>query len=83
MRDPQRIQKYCNQLADLWRMVPDWRFAQLMINAMRAFEATYHRDAFYKEDEEFFQFLEKYLTKTSDFWKNIKAAARKDDAKWL
>lgn len=34
MRDPNRIQKFCDRLAQAWRNVPDWRFGQLMVNAL-------------------------------------------------
>ena len=32
MRDPARIQKFCNRLAKAWRCHPDWRFGQLICN---------------------------------------------------
>lgn len=37
MRDPKRIRKFCNQLADIWEAnCPDWRFGQLVENVCRA-----------------------------------------------
>lgn len=29
MRDPKRIDKFCEMLKVYWHMVPDWRFMQL------------------------------------------------------
>lgn len=35
MRDPMRIDKFCQRLAAVWKTVPDWRFGQLMVNLFR------------------------------------------------
>lgn len=32
MRDPQRIDEFCDTLKAEWHKVPDWRFTQLMFN---------------------------------------------------
>ena len=29
MRSPERIDKFCNELAELWKKVPDWRFRSI------------------------------------------------------
>ena len=58
MRDPKRIQPFCNQLADMWRTVPDWRFGQLIVNVLRAFYET-GQDLFFIEDEELLRFIQK------------------------
>lgn len=35
MRDPNRIYKFCNELANIWvTKCPDWRFGQLMMNVL-------------------------------------------------
>lgn len=57
MRDPNRIDKFCNDLAEQWHKVPDWRFGQLMINILSEYLSEHRRDAFYVEDEEFFKWL--------------------------
>ena len=57
MRDPARIQKFCNRLAKAWRQHPDWRFGQLIVNVFGKMEA----DPFFPEDEEMIQFIEKCL----------------------
>lgn len=50
MRDPKRIRKFCNQLADIWEsQCPDWRFGQLVENVRRANNIS---DPFFVEDKE-------------------------------
>ena len=61
MRDPNRIQAFCNQLAGLWRMVPDWRFGQLISNVFGAYIEETKRDIFYPEDDELMAFMKKYF----------------------
>ena len=59
MRDPNRIDKFCNELKLLWHKVPDWRFGQLMSNVLGAvYEKTNH-DPFYMEDDEMLSALKK------------------------
>lgn len=57
MRDPARIQKFCNRLAKAWRCHPDWRFGQLICNVFGEMGA----DPFFPEDEEMIAFIEKTL----------------------
>lgn len=58
MRDVERIQKFCDRLAALWKNeVPDWRFGQLISNFLR----DYHHDTFYLEEDEFMEELELYI----------------------
>lgn len=60
MRDPSRIRKFCNQLADLWeRNVPDWRFGQLICNVFG--ELASKKDPFFPEEEEMMQFFKDYF----------------------
>lgn len=57
MRDPQRIDKFMNELGELWKnKVPDWRFGQLMYNFLCA-----KGDPFYWEEDEFLKKFKKYL----------------------
>lgn len=59
MRDPKRIQAFCNRLARAWEMLPDWRFGQLMMNALG--EMQYGgRDPFFPEEDEMIQYIEKF-----------------------
>lgn len=58
MRDPKRIRKFCNQLADIWETQrPDWRFGQLIVNICR----NYADDPFYVEDDKMLERIREYL----------------------
>ena len=65
MRDPKRIDKFCRQLASIWKMVPDWRFGQLIFNAFSEMKM----DPFYKEDDDMLEYLENYIKKNSPYYK--------------
>lgn len=55
MRDPKRIRKFCNHLADIWEsQCPDWRFGQLITN-------VFTKDPFYIEDDEMMEIFERYF----------------------
>ena len=57
MRDPQRIDKFINELGILWKdKVPDWRLGQLMYNFLSA-----KGDPFYWEEDEFLKKFKEYL----------------------
>ena len=64
MRNNNRIKPYCDMLASIWEQVPDWRLAQLMINAIDAYMRDYGTDPFYVEDQEFLMYLYKYINKS-------------------
>ena len=49
MRDPARIYKFCNKLAECWSKVPDWRFGQLICNVWG--EELNGMDPFFPEDD--------------------------------
>lgn len=63
MRDPNRIDKFCDELKTIWHQVPDWRFGQLMENMLSArLQAVQNPNGcFYTEDEELFAFFESYM----------------------
>lgn len=44
MRDPERIDEFCDKLKEYWHQVPDWRFGQLVVNVLG-------QDPFYVEDD--------------------------------
>lgn len=62
MRDPNRIQEFCNRLANIWRNVPDWRFGQLIINMFDRVDS----DPFYWEDDRMINYIEGYFEKTEE-----------------
>ena len=63
MRDPKRIKKFCNRLAAAWEQLPDWRFGQLMMNALGEMK----RDPFFPEDDEMIEYLENYVENNSPY----------------
>ena len=55
MRDPNRIDRYLNMLALIWKENPDLRFSQLILNVL-------HDEDYYLEDDITYQlFLDKYV----------------------
>lgn len=66
MRNPNRIYKYCNELAECWSKVPDWRFGQLFMNFLSYYvNQTKAVDPFYVEDEVLFQHMKNYFNSLS------------------
>lgn len=59
MRDPKRIDKFCQRLAICWKMVPDWRFGQFMMNVFGKM-AGEGKDPFFPEDDEVIKYIEKF-----------------------
>lgn len=58
MRDPARIDEFCNRLAAAWKHdVPDWRFGQLMYNLFDSLG----KDPFFIEDDQMIDYIESYL----------------------
>lgn len=45
MRDPNRINRICELLSEVWKQYPDWRLGQLLFNL------TGRYDMFYVEDD--------------------------------
>lgn len=60
MRDPDRIDLFCDRLKVVWRCAPDWRFGQLMMNILGDMSAT-GRDPFFPEDDEMIAYFESYF----------------------
>lgn len=66
MRDPDRIDKFCNELAQLWHKVPDWRFGQLMCNLLGEYTRTTKKGSFFPEDNELMEFFKNYFRRDTD-----------------
>lgn len=64
MRDPKRIDDFCDELKKMWHKVPDWRFGQLMSNTLGAVDLRTNHDIFYMEDDE----MLKELKELFDEW---------------
>lgn len=54
MRNPNQINEFCNRLAAVWSIIPDWRFGQLISNILGD-------DHFYIEDEDAIRNIEKFF----------------------
>lgn len=62
MRNPGRIRKFCNQIADIWEsQCPDWRFGQLIENVYRANNVSV---PFYIEEDEMMKYFKKTFNLT-------------------
>lgn len=59
MRDPARIDAFCDRLKVAWKKLSDWRFGQFMSNCLGKMAAT-GRDPFFPEESEMIEFIEKY-----------------------
>ena len=58
MRDPKRIDDFCNALATLWKTeCPDWRFGQLVCNVF----GTFKFDPWWLEEDEMLKWFEQYF----------------------
>lgn len=70
MRDPKRIDEFCDLLKEIWKRVPDWRFGQLISNLGRQFRSDFEWTPgalFYMEDEEFMNELARILAKFNEY----------------
>ena len=65
MRNSNRIKPYCDTLATIWGMVPDWRLGQFMVNVLSAYQAEKGNDPFYIEDEDFLMYLFNYISEVT------------------
>ena len=60
MRNPDRIDKFCNELAEVWKKVPDWRFGQLISNVLGKMQSE-GRDPFFPEEDEMIEYFRNYF----------------------
>ena len=67
MRDPNRIDYYCDELAEVWHKVPDWRLGQLIVNIITAYSNKHNDiDPFYVEDADFMKFVREFIKETTN-----------------
>ena len=59
MRNPNRIDVFCEELANLWHKVPDWRFGQFISNVL----GSYKGDIFFPEDDVMLDHMKAYFEK--------------------
>ena len=59
MRDPERIDKFLEELGTIWKtQCPDWRFGQLIFNVVSA-----TGDPFYCEEDKMLERFKAYFDK--------------------
>lgn len=76
MRDPNRINKVLSVLGEKWKMVPDWRFGQLMINVLGEMPV----DPFFPEDDKMIEYIEWYFDRSKpDPFEKYKREANQND----
>ena len=61
MRDPNRIDEFCEVLKQEWHKVPDWRFGQFVSNFLGTVYSNTKRDPFFIEDNEMKTELEDFI----------------------
>lgn len=59
MRNPNRIDDFCDKLKSYWKIVPDWRFGQLICNVFG--EMCTEQDPFVIEEPEMIKIFEKFF----------------------
>ena len=59
MRDINRIDTFCTELAKYWKRVPDWRFGQLLCNVLGS--ELKGRDMFFVEEDMMLGFFEHFF----------------------
>lgn len=64
MRDPKRIDDFCDRLKVIWKQVPDWRFGQFIANTMGEVSQRTNKDIFFIEEPEMIQTLEEMFNIT-------------------
>ena len=63
MRDINRLDSFYNELKDIHKKFPDWRFGQLIINFQRWCNTVKKiSDIFYLEEDECIFLLREYIT---------------------
>ena len=63
MRKVERIDKFCSELAKIWKEnCPDWRFGQLMVNVLNSMP----KDPFFPEEDEMLEFFQNYFKPQED-----------------
>lgn len=60
MRDISRIDKFLDELKDIWKTYcPDWRFGQMMCNILNTFDV----DPFFPEEEDMIKRIRNFFEK--------------------
>lgn len=66
MRDPNRIDEFCEEVKKMWHRVPDWRFGQLMCNLIDNIYARTGTDGFYLEEPDMLEYIREFMKPKGD-----------------
>ena len=69
MRDINRIDVTLSKLNELWKLLPDYRFGQLMI-AIELPKKYHGQDSFFWEEKDWDEIFQYNIDKIKDFQKN-------------
>lgn len=61
MRDINRLDNLYNELKELHKQVPDWRFGQFIMNFISWYMTKYKRDIFYVEDDKIIYLFKEFF----------------------
>lgn len=57
MRNPKRIDEFCDALKEMWHRAPDWRFGQLMSNFLGEVYTKSGKDIWFIEEPEMLEYV--------------------------
>ena len=61
MRDINRLDNLYNELKELHKQIPDWRFGQFVMNFISWYMIKYKRDIFYVEDDKIISLFKEFF----------------------
>lgn len=61
MRDINRLDNFYNNLKELHKQLPDWRFGQFMMNFFSWYYQKYKKDCFYIEEKEMLKYIREFI----------------------
>lgn len=67
MRDPKRIDKFCDEFKSIWKdNAPDWRFGQLIRNFQCWLSIKDGTDIYYIEESKMMELFKEFLEISED-----------------
>lgn len=73
MRDPKRIKQLLNRIESIWKVYPDLRFSQLLMNV---FSIEGNPQFYYLEDDEFIEVLTQFYSQLNKNTNNKKRRSK-------
>lgn len=63
MRNPKRIDEFCEEFRKMWHRVPDWRFGQLVSNFLSYVYEQSNKDIWFIEEPEMLEYVKDYAVR--------------------